>query len=175
MAPPVTAPAAPKTHHPHSHNPNHRHPGPGGGQQALAAISSKQQELAALWRGNAAALQQLAQHALGFVGELDAIHSLLQQLVGSCVLQEQPKIDAVRWVGWEDVLQLGDGAVLCCCRWGSRAGDVSARLNSSAPLLACLLACLLFACLLACCLAALLACWLARRSHASTRRPTCSS
>lgn len=40
-------------------------------------------------------LQQLHKEAGAYLGDLDAIHALLQQLVGKCMVDEQPKIEQV--------------------------------------------------------------------------------
>lgn len=48
-------------------------------------------------QANAQQLQQLHAEAAAYVQELDSIHAVLQQLVGQCMLEEQPKIAQVGW------------------------------------------------------------------------------
>lgn len=54
-------------------------------QQTQAAVSQLQQ-------ANMQQLQQWHTEAVGYVQELEAIHEVLQQLVGLCMVEEQPKI-----------------------------------------------------------------------------------
>lgn len=65
-------------------------------QQTQAAVSQLQQ-------ANMQQLQQWHTEAVGYVQELEAIHEVLQQLVGHCMVEEQPKI-----------AQASGGRTVCC-------------------------------------------------------------
>jgi hypothetical protein len=91
----AAAPLTPSTPTPPQRKTHNTLAGPDAGQQALAAVEGKQAALRRLQAANAQALAALLQEALGYLADLDAMHALLQQLVGVCMLQEQPKLDQV--------------------------------------------------------------------------------
>lgn len=62
---------------------------------ALEKIQDMQAAEAQLKQGSMQQLQQLHTEATDYLQELDDIHAVLQQLVGNCMLLEQPKIAQV--------------------------------------------------------------------------------
>jgi hypothetical protein len=58
-------------------------------------VQDKQAELGQLQQSNMQQLQALHAEAAAYFQELDSIHATLQQLVGRCMLEEQPKLDQV--------------------------------------------------------------------------------
>lgn len=61
-------------------------------QGAAQAVQQTQTAVSQLQQANMQQLQQWQTEAVGYVQELEAIHEVLQQLVGSCMVEEQPKI-----------------------------------------------------------------------------------
>lgn len=62
----------------------------------MQSVTDTQEAIAQLQQSNQGLLRQLQQEAAAYLGELDGIHCVLQQLVGSSMLEEQPKVDQVR-------------------------------------------------------------------------------
>jgi hypothetical protein len=73
-------------------------------QQTQAAVSQLQQ-------ANMQQLQQWHTEAVGYVQDLESIHEVLQQLVGHCMVEEQPKIAQV---SGHALSTEGGGRVLRC-------------------------------------------------------------
>lgn len=69
------------------------------GSQVVQKVKDTAAEVATRAQGNMQQLQQLHAEAAAYVQELDSIHAVLQQLVGHCMLEEQPKIAQVGWRG----------------------------------------------------------------------------
>lgn len=62
---------------------------------ALQKIKDMQAATSQLKQSSMQQLQQLHTEATDYLQELDDIHAVLQQLVGNCMLLEQPKIAQV--------------------------------------------------------------------------------
>jgi hypothetical protein len=67
--------------------------------EVVQKVKDTAAEVAQRAQDNIQQLQQLHTDAAAYVQDLDNIHAVLQQLVGQCMLQEQPKIVQVCWQG----------------------------------------------------------------------------
>lgn len=70
--------------------------GPDAADDAINLVAGQQQQLAELQAANAALLSSYSSEAAGLLADLRSIQALLQQLLGECMLREQPAIDDVR-------------------------------------------------------------------------------
>lgn len=82
-----------------------------GDQDAVQTVRRVRASVSQLQQSNMQQLQQLHNEAAAYVQELEAIHEVLQQLVGQCMVAEQPKIAQVRSTYSESQAQRG-GLVL---------------------------------------------------------------
>lgn len=67
-------------------------PDPDAANQAVQKVKEAQADVSQLQQSNLQQLQQLHQEAAAYLGELDGVHAVLQELVGKCMLEVQPKM-----------------------------------------------------------------------------------
>lgn len=79
----------------------------GAAVQADQLVRQKQAVSSQLEQLNMQHLQKLHSEAAGYLQDLDDIHDVLQQLVGRCMLQEQPKLQEVRVIHHQHLTKFG--------------------------------------------------------------------
>lgn len=71
----------------------------------MQKVKEAQADVSQLQQSNLQQLQQLHQEAAAYLGELDGVHAVLQELVGKCMLEVQPKMVQVM-PRWQSIVQV---------------------------------------------------------------------